>query len=156
MKLIYIIALVMISLPSYTQKTKQYAGTYSYGHSVKRNFGTVLIYPETDNTILFFINVNRGAPSYHYGNLYGRLQIKDSKGVFYTNTFSENGCKLNFRFVKNNLVIETVDTQMDCGFGNGVYADGAFVKKSSKIPEYFEDDIEKVYFKKTKPEDYYK
>lgn len=156
MKSICVIGLISIALSSYGQKTKQYAGTYSYGHSIKRNFGTILIYPETDSTILFFINVNRGAPSYNYGTLYARLQIKDGKGTFYTNTFSENGCKLNFRFIKNNLIIETVDAQFDCGFGNGVFADGRFIKESSKIPYYFEDDIEKIYFKKTKPEDYYK
>jgi hypothetical protein len=51
--------------------------------------------------------------------------------------------------------VSTIDRQYDCGFGNGVFADGKYKKASSKIPKYFiQGDGEKIYFSKVKPELY--
>jgi hypothetical protein len=49
--------------------TAKYLGIYSYGDDVEKGkTGTVFIYPETDSTILFYIDLNRGAPSYNMGS----------------------------------------------------------------------------------------
>ena len=91
------------------------------------------------------------------GYLYGRVKIVNDRGTFFT-TFDSvsNGCKLAFLFSKNNLTIETVDGQDYCGFGYAVIADGAFKRRSKKLISSFEDmEGKKIYFSKTKPEDYY-
>jgi hypothetical protein len=139
--------------------TLNYAGTYSYGTDVEKGgIGTIFIYPETDSTILFYIDLNRGAPSYNMGSLYGRVKIYNGNGTFYTKfDFIDNSCKWTFQFSKDILTIKTVDGQYGCGFGHAVYADGNFKRVSNKTPDYFENgEGTKVYFKTTSPEKYNK
>lgn len=137
----------------------EYGGTYSFGQDVEEgSVGSILIYPDRDGTVLFFVDVCRGAPSYNMGTLYGRVRITNGSGVFYTKfDFSDIGCRWKFQFTKNNLSIKTIDDQCGCGFGNAVFVDGEYKKNSDTIPEYFENlDSKKIFFKNTKPEDYYK
>ena len=139
--------------------TSKYSGFYSYGKNIeKERVVSILIYAETDSTILFYIDLNRGAPSYNMGSLYGRVKIKNDGGTFFTKyDYAENGCKWSLNFTKNSLIIKTIDNQYDCEFGHAVFADGTFKRKSNKIQDYFEEmEGEKVYFTKTTPEDYYK
>ena len=131
--------------------TAQFGGTYSYikPHNA---FGTVAVYPETDSTVLFFINVNRGEPSYNMGFLYGRLKLTNGKGIFET---ADKGCRWMVQFTKNLLVICTIGQAYDCGFGNGVVADGLFKQTSKEIPQDIEDsEGNKHSFKTTSPEDF--
>ena len=139
--------------------TSKYKGFYSFGTSVEKGkVGTIQVYSETDSTILFCIDLNRGAPSYNMGFLYGRLKIIKDSGMFYfKDTNLENGCKWSFKFSKYILKIKTLENMDDCGFGGGVFADGIYKRISSKTQNYFQDgEGRKFYFKKTKPEDYYK
>ena len=168
MKKTLIFGLLFFSIISYGQTkidrtnkllTSKYAGTYGYGKDVEKGrIGTIFIYPETDSTILFYIDLNRGAPSYNMGSLYGRVKIINSSGTFYTKfDYSDNGCKWTFLFLRSNLTIKTIDEQDNCGFGGAVFADGIFKRISNKMLDYFEDmEGKKIYFKTTKPEDYYK
>ncbi len=160
MKQIIISGLLILPIPCIGQtvtKTLKYGGTYSYGSNVEKGrIGTIYIYPETDSTILFYIDLNRGAPSYNTGYLYGRVIIKNDNGTFYTKIDpAENGCKLIFKFSRSKLTIQSIE--VNCGFGGLVYADGEFKKISKKPLDYFEDvEGKKVYFKTTKPEEYNK
>jgi hypothetical protein len=92
------------------------------------------------------------------GSLYGRAKIlKDSGNFFSSFRSSEKGCAFSFRFSKTKVEIITSNDQDDCEFGFGVYADGVFQRKSNKKAEYFEDrEGKRIYFEKTRPEDYYK
>jgi hypothetical protein len=137
-------------------KTARYAGEYSYGKDIEKGrIGWATIYPESDSTLLFYLQLNRGAPYYNMGQLYGRIKIDNAKGVFYSNRDSVNtGCKFSIEFKHDSLLIKTIDNEGDCGFGFGVYADGKFKRRSKAIPLFFTDlEGKKVYFKKTKPED---
>ncbi|HEY2722344.1 MAG TPA: hypothetical protein VGI82_11495 [Chitinophagaceae bacterium] len=136
--------------------TMKYAGYYSYGKNIRDKTGGVIVYPETDSTILFCIDLNRGVPSYNMGFAYGRLKIIKDGGIFYEKPDSAgSGCKWLFVFSKKNLTIRTLDHQYECGFGAGVFADGDFKRASSKIFEFFEDNEgRKFYFRQTSPEDY--
>jgi hypothetical protein len=91
------------------------------------------------------------------GSIYGQMKIVNGSGTFYTKfDYSDYGCKLNFRFSKNNLIIKGTE-EVGCGFGGGVYAEGTYKKISNKVLSYFQDkEGEKIYFKRTKPKDYYK
>src|SRR5258705_7715316 len=114
--------------------TSKYAGTYSFGKDIeKERIGTISIYPETDSTILFNIDLNRGAPSYNMGSLYGRVRITNGDGTFHSKfDHSDKGCKWTFKFSKNTLIIKTVEGQDECGFGAFVFADGEFKQISNK------------------------
>jgi hypothetical protein len=107
--------------------------------------GVVYVYPETSSTILFFMDLNAGAPSYNSGRINGRIEITTGRGVFNDADFPD--CKFKFSFVEDKLIVETVEDKYDCPFGNRVFADGEFNRESSITPEYYEIDGEKVYFK---------
>src|SRR5579859_7526274 len=78
-------------------KTFLYAGSYYIGTNIEKGrVGSVTVYPETDSTVLFYFEANRGAPSYNMGQLYGRLIIVNGKGIFYSNPDnSEKSCKFS-------------------------------------------------------------
>lgn len=67
----YYLALFTIAIFANYPKTLIYAGSYSFGSNVeKRSVGSLIVYPETDSTILFYFQGNKGAPSYNIGQLY--------------------------------------------------------------------------------------
>ncbi|MEI8073863.1 MAG: hypothetical protein WCH78_03865 [Bacteroidota bacterium] len=158
MKKLFLIFSLFIAFSCFGQKTNKYAGLYSYGANIeKERIGNMIIYPETDSTILFYLDANRGAPSYNMGMLYGSVKIKNNAGIYYFKFDHEaRGCKLSFAFSTNKLTIKTIENNDGCLMGKGVYPDAVFNRKSNKLIEYFEDpESRKVYFNQTKPKDYY-
>lgn len=138
-------------------KTSIYEGYYEYGKNAeKERVGGIILFAETDSTLLFYIDLNAGAPSYSMGALYGRVKIKDNSGIFYKEiNDSDTNCKWLFTFSKNNLILKTLDGEANCEFGHGVFADGTFKKANGNHPDSFmnqEGTI--IYFSKTKPEAY--
>lgn len=117
-----------------------------------------MIYACSEDSVLFYLDVSRGAPSFNMGSLYDKLYVGSNKSVFFKKLeYCDNPCKLSFIFTDTTLTIETLDNGYDCGFGGNVIADGIYKKVDSKQPEYFEDAHgEKVYFDKTPPEKYLK
>lgn len=145
--------------PPSTKKllTTNYAGEYKYGTNIeKERIGIVTIYPETDSTVLFYLESNRGAPSYNSGAIYGRVNIKNDSGIFFMIfDVAIEGCKLKFDFTKKRLTIHTIDPDDECGFGFDVFADGVFKRKSKKQVNHFVDrEGNTICFATTKPEDY--
>jgi hypothetical protein len=138
MRLIFI--LIIVSITSYGQtktkefQTNKYCGTFGYKKSKTNASATILVYPETDTTVLFYFDVNSGAPSYNMGSLYGRLKIVNEQGIYKS---KNQDCHWSMQILKNKLIIQTVNELYNCGFGNGVVADGTFKKTSKKIPNYF-------------------
>jgi hypothetical protein len=142
-----------------TLKTTKYAGIYSFGDNVEKgSVGSVTVFPETDSTVLFYVDVCRGAPSYNLGQLYDRLKIKSDSGIYYSKMYDEkNACKWKVTIDKKLLIISTLDNSYECGFGHAVNADHHYKLKKRFTPEYFTDGHgHKVYFKKTSPESYLK
>jgi hypothetical protein len=142
-----------------TLKTVKYAGVYKFGDNGKKGvFGSVTVYPETDSTILFFIDICRGAPSYNLGQLYDRLKIENGKGLYYSkNSNAKIECKWQVTINKKVLTIATLDNCYQCGFGNGVVADYRYQRKDNSIPHYFTDGHgHRIYFSNTSPENYRK
>lgn len=136
-------------------KTSVYAGSYSFGtNAEKGRVGSLTVYPETDSTILFYFESNRGAPSYSMGQLYGRLKMTNGKGFYFSNPQdSLTSCQFSCEFQTAQAVIKTLHDKDNCGFGYGVYVDGLYQRYSRTVPIYFEDLTgNKVYFEKTPPE----
>jgi len=138
-------------------KTAKYAGVYSFGKNVEKgSVGSVTIYPESDTTVLFYIDICRGAPSYNLGQRYNRLKIKSGVAIFFVKEgFDEKGCKWQLTIKNQILTVQTLDGCYECGFGGNVYADNRYVLTDKAIPKYFIDGHKhKIYFSKTSPENY--
>jgi len=140
-------------------QTVKYAGVYSYGSGSTDTgaIGHITVFPETDNTILFYINLNLGPKSYNGGVLYGRLLLKDGKGVFSSSSYiyQGTGCKWDMNIQNDILTIKTIEN--NCGFGHRVSAGGTYTRKDKRKPDFFENiQGEHIYFAKTSPEAYKK
>jgi hypothetical protein len=161
MKLLFFAGLLFSTCTVFSQatelKTSVYAGTYSAGDVEEGARGRVIIYPETDSTVLFFIDICRGG-SASIGQLYGRLIVKNAQGVYYSKKQPDKkGCKWKMAMDNNNLTIKTLNECIECGFGHGIVADNQYKRKFNMVPGYFTDsEGRKVYFDKTKPENYLK
>jgi uncharacterized protein (TIGR02145 family) len=111
-------------------------GTYSFGDEGPS--GTALIYPLTDSSALFYIDLSLGAPSYNSGSMSGQMAIKGSIGKYVLKD-EDFDCILNFKFSSQKLDITTESGHDNCGFGGNVYADNSYKQLDKPIPEYFID-----------------
>lgn len=141
MKVILVI-LIFISILNFNSipRTEIYAGVYGYGSNLKKGAtGRLLINPESDSTILFYLKLNRGGPSFNSGETYGRIKLKDKSSGVYSRIDTTWGynCVLSFYFKEDKVVIEPLNEK--CGYGWKVYPGGEFKRKSSKIPDGFTD-----------------
>lgn len=122
-----------------------YAGTYSFGTDAEKGpTGTVHIYPVTRNSAIFYLEVNRGAPSYNSGRLLGEIVIEDGKATY---TSSDAGCVLNFNFSGDELTVAADEKKDQCGFGHAVYPDHTYKRSNGNIPQYYlSGEGDTVYF----------
>ncbi|MCZ8021712.1 MAG: hypothetical protein O9294_08125 [Cytophagales bacterium] len=159
--LIIKILIFTITNVTYSQNsnvTSNYSGQYILSDKNKNRNGTIMIYSESDSTLLFYLELTSGKPSYNVGNLYGRISIKNAVGEYLGNSLgTQSQCELIFEFSKNQLTITYSENKNDCGFGHSVYANGTYKLKTIISTNYFQDlEGRKVYFKETSPEEYYK
>lgn len=143
------LALVFTSCKTAKIDSHNHQGIYSYGDDIEKGrVGAVTVYSENKNSILFYIDVNRGAPSYNMGLLLGKVKIENDYGIYENkDEYSENGCKFSLKFKPNELTITTLEDKDECGFGHGVYIDGSYNKTSNAQPEFYTNgEGDKVYF----------
>lgn len=121
-------------------------GTYAYGTNLEKEaVGKLMVYPLGDSTALFYLDVNRGAPSYNMGLLAGKLIYKESTWTY------EGDCKLIFDFSPGEVQVSTVKEQANCGFGNGVTANHVYQLTNNAVPEFYvTGEGDTVYFKNLK------
>ena len=119
------------------EKEKGIGGVYSFGKDIEKGpIGSIRIYPLSTDSALFFLNVNRGAPSYNMGLLVGQIKLQD-KVWNYSAKDGKSTCVLKFHFSEEVLNLEVISEEDDCGFGFGVHVDHSYKKVSSEIPTYF-------------------
>ena len=124
-------------------------GVYSFGIDPKTEpCGTVMIYPESDSTFLFWLDFTRGAPSYNMAQLAERGIIVGDTGIYYADyPDRDESCKIKFYFKKDFVQIE--NTERDCGFGANCMIDHVYERKSSTVPQfYIGPEGDTVYFSK--------
>ena len=113
--------------------------------------GNLLAYPESDSTVVIFIEVTKGAPSYNSGTIYSRVTRTETAILKLIDEYFD--CELEMKIQYNSIVITT--KKENCGFGHGVSADGTFELTNSEIPEFFENmEGTKIFFSETSPEEY--
>jgi hypothetical protein len=115
------------------------AGTYSYGAGADKGAsGDIAIFPKDDTTLLFNIDLSVGPPSYNMGELYDTLKVKDNRAIYFKKSDgSDKGCKWQIDFYGDSLTIKTLDNGYDCGFGNGVSADGKYTVINHDVPSFY-------------------
>lgn len=135
---IYIIAL-LIGLPAMAQPN--YSGSYGYSFKPVGDpgndkdatgpAGTLVLLKMDGNKYRFWLDVTLGWPNYNTGETDGTVTFVNDTASF-DNTFedAEKPCILKFKIFGKTIHINSLSTSFNCGFGNGVNADGdyAFLK----------------------------
>jgi hypothetical protein len=85
-----------------------------------------------DHTYSFDLECNRGVPSYNSGVIGGTIVIKDGKAVYRTTEFA-GLCELKFNFTIDVVSIIQNGSDIDCGFGHGVYCDGMYLPEKRTL-----------------------
>lgn len=93
----------------------------------------------------FWLDVQNGWPGYHVGETDGTISFKNDSASF-DNTFEDatHPCILGFRLQGKTIRINSHSTSFNCGFGQGVYADGDYVRLSAQ-PALNQEWLEKEY-----------
>ena len=117
--------------------TNKLVGTYSFGDNECENgCGELLIHPNSDGSLQFYLSVNRGAPNYNSGAVRGNLLMsKPNTYIFSSNHFG--ACGLSFELNDIIMIVKTMENRNNCGFGYNVSADGQYKLLNNFIPEYF-------------------
>ena len=147
----FILIIFIVFFSKIEAQVIQYGGTYSYGtHPDSGRTGLLHIYPISENTFLFHLDLSRGAPSYNMGELVGKITISSSGEGNYTVKADSDyiNCSFTLQFRNDSVFIRTNNDAVDCGYGFGVYSDGDFKKITNDIPKFFIDQSgKKRYFK---------
>jgi hypothetical protein len=138
-------------------QTAQYAGEYNWGDAQRQEAGgTLTVYPESDSTVLFYLDVSNGPPAFHLGQLYQRAVVRQGVArCAFKADYDSAGCRLRISFSPKAAVVETEQGYSECGFGNAVSADETYRRTSTATPQQFENGEGKVVkFKSVTPEQY--
>ena len=101
-------------------------GTYEYKHGTNGD-GTVKVQKIGTDKINVSLFVIGGPPSHNMGELMEVLKIKNGVAIY-----KSGDCTIKFTF--NSKAVKVTQTGFDCGFGNGISANGYYKKTSSKVP----------------------
>lgn len=123
-----------------------HSGLYSYTNKIKVNApasekargpnGQLVLLKMEGNLYRFWLDVTTGWPKNNVGETDGTITLVNDTASF-DNTFedAENSCILKFQLSNNVITVISQSTSFNCGFGNGVYADGeySFAKVQPKL-----------------------
>ena len=91
--------------------------------------GTLILLKMEGDKYRFWLDVTLGWPNYNVGETDGAVTFVNDTASF-DNTFedAEKPCILKFKITGNVVNINSLSTSFNCGFGNGVNADGDYTK----------------------------
>jgi hypothetical protein len=135
------ITISLISLFAFLSISAQpnYSGAYGYSFkpqgeppASKTNDGpkgNLVLLKMEGNKYRFWLDVSQGWPYYHVGETDGTISFVNDTASF-DNTYEDaaNPCILSFRISDNVIHINSHSTSFNCGFGQGVNADGDYTK----------------------------
>jgi hypothetical protein len=141
--LLLIISLFLCVPLLYAQS--DYSGSYGYslkpkvkpstGEESTGPSGNLVLLKMENSKYRFWLDVTIGAPSYNKGETDGTIIFVNDTASF-DNTFegATSSCILKFEVANNNITISSLSTSFNCGFGNGVNADGDYAKLKIQPP----------------------
>lgn len=117
------------------QAQVNYSGSYGYSLPNEDLPKDQLIIPGGNLVLLkmegskyrFWLDVLNGPPGWNRGETDGTIIFKNDTASF-DNTFEDatHPCILKFKISGNTININSLSTSFNCGFGNGVNADGEY------------------------------
>ncbi len=129
-----------ILLAATAQSQTDYSGSYGYtlkpladAPKVAKNNGPsgnlVLLKMDNKNKYRFWLDVGKGWPSYNIGATDGTITVVNDTASF-DNSYvgGERTCIIHFTLSKSKVTISAGASGIDCDFGNGVYADGDYIR----------------------------
>jgi hypothetical protein len=140
-RFIYSIVLLLLVTTAYTQKI--FSGAYGYSFNPPENTGNdknatgpkgSLVLLQMDGyKYRFWLDVTLGWPNYNLGETDGTILFINDTASF-DNTFEDalTPCILKFKINGNTITINSLSTSFNCGFGNGVNADGDYTKLNNQ------------------------
>lgn len=125
----FLFGCILFLSTSYQLNTNEFnpTGTYEYDNGDDGD-GTVKVLKIGSDKIMVSLFVIGGPPSHNMGQFTKELKIKN--GVA---NYKSGDCGMKFTF--NSKAVKVTQSGFDCGFGNGVSANGYYLKTSSKIPK---------------------
>lgn len=139
-KFLHIVTVSTLTVLTSFGQSQKWAGTYGYGtHPDSGRTGYLKLYPNSDSTLIFSLDLNRGAPSYNSGELVGELILQsDTSGSFSKNSLDDFiQCQLTFIRDDKSIWIHNTMENDECGYGHGVFSYGQYLLKDSSIPLSF-------------------
>lgn len=108
--------------------------------------GTLVLVKMQGNQYRFWLDVTLGWPNYHVGETDGTLEFRNDTASF-DNTFEDasSPCILSFQVKGQTIRINSHSTSFNCGFGQGVNADGDYARLKTQ-PALNNDWLKKEYF----------
>lgn len=153
--------LISVLITSHTGNAQtNYSGAYGYYFNPPANTGndkdatgpkgTLVLLKMEGNKYRFWLDVTLGWPNYNVGETDGTVSFVNDTASF-DNTFedAEHPCILKFKITNNTININSQSTSFNCGFGNGVNADGDYAKLKLQ-PVLNNDWLKKEYFQSPK------
>lgn len=145
-KIFFIAGLSLLTL--FVMAQTNYSGSYGYSFKPQGNTGndknatgsagTLVLLKMDANKYRFWLDVTLGWPNYNVGETDGTVTFVNDTASF-DNTFEDatNPCILKFKISGNKININSLSTSFNCGFGNGVNADGDYEKlKTQPVLNY--------------------
>jgi hypothetical protein len=106
-------------------------GTYEYDHGNKGE-GIIKVHKISASTIKISLFVVGGSPSHNMGEFSDELTISNNVA-----NYVSDDCSIKFEFSAQG--VKVTQSGIDCGFGNGITANGFYGKKSSAVPKMEEE-----------------
>ncbi|HEV7781782.1 MAG TPA: hypothetical protein VGO58_10990 [Chitinophagaceae bacterium] len=142
MKKIFLIPVLLFFAIAISAQTNL-SGTWGYSFKPEGNppkeavnagpSGKLVLLKMENNKYRFWLDVTMGWPSYNVGETDGTIVFVNDTASF-DNTFegAEKPCILKFKIASNVININAMSTSFNCGFGNGVNADGDYAKLTTQ------------------------
>lgn len=127
---VFLISIIVISQTNLS-------GIYGYSFKPRTNTGNdkdatgpkgrLVLQKMENNLYRFWLDVTIGWPSYYVGETDGTINFVNDTASF-DNTFedAEHPCILKFQVSNKIITINSQSSSFNCGFGNGVHADGEY------------------------------
>lgn len=120
-----------------TDAQTNYAGVYGYtteNSNLPKDKsaipgGTLVLVKMEGNKYRFWLDVLNGPPGWNRGETDGTISFVNDTASF-DNSYEDAAqpCILKFKMTNNTININSQSTSFNCGFGNGVHADGDYPK----------------------------
>ncbi len=143
-----LLALCISAKPSGNFNKNKFVGKYSYGTNLNEGpVGSLHLYPNSDSTSYFYLELFHGAPSYRSNVLTGFIKVLDTNRAVYNTQGQGGGCIFELNLKDDKIQITTDPQRSDCFFFASFSADGTYKCKSSERPLYYIDrSADTIYF----------